>query len=167
MTDNVIDVAFNHLINVEGGYVNDPKDPGGETKYGISKRAYPDEDIKNLTIDRAKFLFCRDYWYKTSCDILPDCLSIVVSSMAYNSGVRRAKILLQRSMGLPETGNFDKTFFNKIESYKGNKPLLTEALKSYHNECLSFYKKLDQWNRYGRGWTNRLNSNLDLAMKYT
>ena len=48
--DEIIDVVLHH----EGGYVNDPKDPGGETNYGISKRAYPDVDIKNLTEDGAK-----------------------------------------------------------------------------------------------------------------
>ena len=42
------------VIEKEGGYVNDPDDPGGETKYGISKKAFPKEDIKNLTIVRAK-----------------------------------------------------------------------------------------------------------------
>ena len=47
--DEIIEVVLKH----EGGYVNDPDDPGGETKYGISKKAYPDEDIKELTIERA------------------------------------------------------------------------------------------------------------------
>lgn len=56
------DVAIQTVLANEGGYVNDPADPGGETKFGISKRAYPDEDIANLTLDRAKFLYKRDYW---------------------------------------------------------------------------------------------------------
>ena len=49
-------------IGVEGGYVNDPVDPGGETKYGISKRSYPQVDIKNLTLDGAAEIYERDFW---------------------------------------------------------------------------------------------------------
>ena len=61
--DEIIEVVLHH----EGGYVNDPKDPGGETNYGISKRAYPDVDIKNLTEDGAKDIYRRDYWEKYRC----------------------------------------------------------------------------------------------------
>jgi hypothetical protein len=55
-------VAF--VLRHEGGYVNDPRDPGGETKYGISKRAYPRLDIKGLTEADAKEIYRRDYWEK-------------------------------------------------------------------------------------------------------
>lgn len=54
--------AIDHVLENEGGYVNNPADPGGETNYGISKRSYPNEDIKNLTVERAKFLYKRDFW---------------------------------------------------------------------------------------------------------
>jgi lysozyme family protein len=46
----------------EGGYVNDPADPGGETKYGISKRSYPGIDIKNLTVEQATAIYLKDFW---------------------------------------------------------------------------------------------------------
>ena len=55
------DHAFERLIGHEGGYVNDPKDRGGETKYGISKRSYPGEDIAGMTLGRAKEIYLRDY----------------------------------------------------------------------------------------------------------
>ena len=50
------DEAFDTLIGHEGGYSNDPRDPGGETRYGISKRAYPDVNIATLTLEQAKFI---------------------------------------------------------------------------------------------------------------
>ena len=56
------DDAFEALMAHEGGYANDPRDPGGETKYGISKRAYPAVDIRNLTLEAAKAIYKRDYW---------------------------------------------------------------------------------------------------------
>ena len=59
-------MSFNKIIEKvlehEGGYVNDPKDLGGETKYGITKRFYPDVDIKNLTKEQAKTIYHTDYW---------------------------------------------------------------------------------------------------------
>ena len=64
------DVAFEKLIGHEGGYVNDARDPGGETKYGISKRAYPDEDIAGLTLERAKQIYRRDCWARRIADNL-------------------------------------------------------------------------------------------------
>jgi len=62
--------AFWLTLALEGNYVNNPEDPGGETKYGICKREYPNEDIKNLTVARAKFLFKRDYWDKIYGDYI-------------------------------------------------------------------------------------------------
>lgn len=54
--------SIDHVLQNEGGYVNDVNDPGGETRYGISKRSYPNLDIKNLTLDQAKAIYRRDFW---------------------------------------------------------------------------------------------------------
>ena len=62
------DTAFLDTIGLEKGYVNDPNDPGGETKYGISKRSYPNIDIKNLTLAEAKVIYKRDFWNKLKLD---------------------------------------------------------------------------------------------------
>lgn len=65
LSENTIKSCILYTINRwEGGYVDDPDDPGGETKYGISKRKYPDVDIKNLSIDDAVEIYRRDYWGK-------------------------------------------------------------------------------------------------------
>ena len=75
--DEIIDVVLEH----EGGYVNDPTDTGGETKYGISKRAYPDEDIKELTVERAKELYKKDYWDRFKVESFPDRLRHIFVDM--------------------------------------------------------------------------------------
>lgn len=77
---------------LDDGYVNDPNDPGGETKYGISKRAYPNEDIKNLTLARALELYYRDYWYVASAEAFP--LNVCVLDCAVNNGTKTAKQFL-------------------------------------------------------------------------
>ena len=58
--DEIIEVVLEH----EGGYVNDPKDPGGETNFGIAKRSHPDVDIKNLTKEGDKEIYKEVYWDK-------------------------------------------------------------------------------------------------------
>lgn len=55
-------------LGFEGGYVNDPADPGGETNFGISKRAYPSLDIANLTQDEAIAIYYTDFWLENQCD---------------------------------------------------------------------------------------------------
>ena len=58
--DEIIDIVLEH----EGGYVNDPDDPGGETNFGIAKRSHPDVDIANLTKAGAKEIYKAEYWDK-------------------------------------------------------------------------------------------------------
>ena len=91
--DEIIEVVLEH----EGGYVNDPKDPGGETKYGISKKAYPDIDIKNLTVVDAKEIYKRDYWDKNKVDSVPDELKHIYFDCCVNMGRSRAVKILQQS----------------------------------------------------------------------
>ena len=92
---------FNEIIEQvlehEGGYVNDPKDLGGETKYGITKRFYPDVDIKNLTIEKAKEIYKKDYWDKNRVESLPQNLWHIYFDMCVNMGKRTAVKVLQRA----------------------------------------------------------------------
>jgi lysozyme family protein len=76
--------AVDDLIdNWEGGYVDDPDDPGGETNMGISKRSYPKQDIKNLTRDRAIEIYYEDFWTAPKIDALPE----EFRAKAFNMGV--------------------------------------------------------------------------------
>ena len=92
---------FNEIIEQvlehEGGYVNDPTDLGGETKYGITKRFYPDVDIKNLTIEQATEIYKKDYWDKNKVESLPQNLWHIYFDMCVNMGKRTAVKVLQRA----------------------------------------------------------------------
>ena len=92
------DKAFEHVLGIEGGYVNDPKDPGGETKYGLCKRSYPTVDIKALTIEQAKAIYKRDYWDKVKGDDLPFPLNLFMFDAAVNQGVDPAIKMLQAAL---------------------------------------------------------------------
>lgn len=76
--------ALELLLHFEGGYVNDPNDAGGETKYGISKRAYPNLDIASLTKSDAAEIYLRDYWDACRCSEMPEPLSLSVFDYAVN-----------------------------------------------------------------------------------
>lgn len=100
------DAAFTRLVDPqhEGGYSNNPVDPGGETKYGISKRAYPNVDIASLTLDDAKAIYRRDYWTPAACDQWPELLRYEVFDLAVNVGVSQAIRLVQRALAVSDDG---------------------------------------------------------------
>lgn len=79
---------------VNGGYTDDPDDPGGETKWGISKVFHPDEDIANLTADRALEIYYNEYWTQCSANILdyPGCAAVF--DTAVNLGPDRARSMI-------------------------------------------------------------------------
>ena len=83
----------------EGGYVNDPRDPGGETKYGISKRSYPSLDIANLTREDAIAIYYRDWWQRYGYGRLQDeAVATKLLDMAVNMGPATAHRLLQEAL---------------------------------------------------------------------
>ena len=91
--DDIIEVVLKH----EGGYVNDPVDPGGETNFGIAKRSHPDVDIKNLTEEGAQEIYYQDYWMKNRVPQLPDELKHIYFDMCINQGRGRAVKILQQA----------------------------------------------------------------------
>lgn len=93
--------AFKLTLRNEGGYANDPNDPGGETKYGISKRSYPKIGIKSLTRQQAARIYQRDFWNPIGGDQIQDqLLANKLFDLSVNMGVSRAVRLLQKACGL-------------------------------------------------------------------
>lgn len=97
-------IVFNRIIGTEGGYVNSPNDPGGETKFGISKRSYPSVDIRNLTVEGAKAIYFSDFWQKMCLSDMPLGLDEFLFDFAVNSGVQRVSRLLQKAAGVLPDG---------------------------------------------------------------
>ncbi len=115
----------------EGGYVNDPRDKGGETKYGIAKKYHPNIDIKNLTKEQAADIYYNEYFVKLP-KIVDLNLMYQVLDMAINAGVSVA-----------------------LRLYKTNK-----TTESYKKARIAFYKSLPQFEIYGKSWINRVNRNI-------
>jgi len=154
------DIAIKKLLEDEGGYVNDPVDPGGETKFGISKRTYPDVDIKNLTVDGAKAIYKRDFWDKGGYDNIDDtAVADKVFNLAVNMGARRAHKLIQRAMmsvgvELVEDGILGPKSFSAINSVDNN-----ALLAAYRSEAAGYYRVLiarrKKFLKYKNGWLKR------------
>lgn len=151
-----------HTKISEGGYVNDPVDPGGETKYGISKRSYPHLDIKALTWKQAADIYRRDYWDAVSGDDLPSGLDLVAFDAAVNSGVSRGAKWLQRALGVKQDGRIGpQTIKAALECDD------VEVIMAACEYRLSFMQSLKTWYRYKNGWTARVNGVMDAAIDMT
>lgn len=129
MFDECVEIILKH----EGGYVNSLKDPGGETNFGISKRAYPKMDIKNLTRQQATAIYKQDYWDRLNVDKLDPWLQLSYFDCAINQGPKRASHLLEQCSTL-----------------KGR-----ELLQKFTNLRLKYYMDLPSWSTFGKGWMNR------------
>lgn len=149
------DVAFDRLMGHEGGYVNDPADPGGETKWGISKRAYPDLDIAALTRDDARAIYRRDLWEKHQLAALPEAVAFQVFDFAVNSGTETAVRKLQQAVGVADDGHVGPVTLAAIAAMSAH-----DVLVRYLAARLKFLAKLTVWDRFGRGWANRIADDL-------
>ena len=145
------DQCFDKLISHEGGYVNHASDPGGETNYGISKRAYPSLDIKALTLAEVKQLYKRDYWDRAQCDQLPSQLSYLVFDAAVNSGIGQSIRFLQRAVGTADDGVMGAITLSAI------KRMDTDSLCArFIGQRLDFMTRLSTFDVFGKGWSRRL-----------
>jgi Glycosyl hydrolase 108 len=127
----------------EGGYVNDPQDPGGVTKYGISKRSYPKLDIENLTREQANEIYYKDYWLTSGCDSLPGPLCLVAFDSAVNHGVSWSLAYQKASKG-----NWNMMMQLRLGYYYDlvkRKPVLSKFLRGWQNRWLDLKRHAAEW----------------------
>lgn len=86
------------------GYVNDPDDRGGETKFGVAKTANPDVDIAELDWDGAKSIYEQKYWLVGKCDQLPEKVAFAHFDACINHGTKGSAVLLQQALGVVQDG---------------------------------------------------------------
>ena len=149
------DSAFDILLKHEGGYVNDLRDRGGETRYGISKSAYPHLDIQALTINDCKTIYKRDYWGPAGCDAVPDAIKYDLFDMAVHSGVITAIKTLQRTVVVEDDGELGPVTLQAVASMPP-----VRFVARFNGARLQFMSSLSTWPAFGRGWANRIAKNL-------
>ena len=152
---NTFDLAFDKLIGHEGGYSNNPKDPGGETKFGISKRSYPSIDIAALTLAEVRQIYRRDFWDRAQCDRLPPGVAFDVFDCAVNSGIGQAIRFLQRAVGVEDDGHIGPLTLAAVQRHDA------ETVQArFNGQRLDFMTRLSTWDVFGKGWARRIASNL-------
>src|SRR5262249_55564304 len=104
--------ALKRLLEDEGGYTNDPQDPGGPTNFGITIHDYrmyvakngTADDVKHMTVEQAKAIYKPKYWDALNCDDLPSGVDYAVFDYGVNSGIYRAARVLQTLVGADVDG---------------------------------------------------------------
>jgi lysozyme family protein len=170
-----LETCFNFTMSWEGGarYTNDPRDPGGPTKYGVSlkhsaaligdKDADGDidaDDVQLLTLEDAQRIFRLHYFAPMRGDDLPLPIALMAVDYAYNSGQHAAVIGMQHVLGTAPDGKIGpKTIaearFTPIESF----------VNAYAAARLTYLQGLATWATFGRGWTRRVMACRDLAAR--
>jgi lysozyme family protein len=145
----------NHIKASEGGYVNDPKDPGGETNFGISKRSYPGLDIKALTWAKACEIYRKDFWEKYRFPALTDQgLAENVLDHAINAGPGRAIKLLQKACGVAEDGKIGPATIAAANRDIGTAGRFASLRITYYHSLVAAKPELG---RFLKGWIARAN----------
>ena len=157
------------ILHHEGGYVNHPKDPGGETNLGVTKRVYEDfggtKDMKNLTREDVEPIYKKNYWDKMKCDDLPPGLDLCVFDFGVNAGPRRAAKYLQKLVGATADGIIGPGTLGVLNTYIGTVDTHEGVIKTYQNARQSYYENLSTFKTFGKGWTRRVNETTELTVK--
>ena len=139
------DKCLETILHHEGGYVNHPKDPGGETNLGVTKRVYEDfggtKDMKDLTVEDVAPIYKKGYWDKMKGDELPNGLDLCVFDFGVNAGPGRAAKYLQTMIGTVADGGIGPNTLAKVAEYVEEHGLAV-AIDNYQEARQSYYEKL-------------------------
>lgn len=145
------ETAVNFVLDREGGFVDDPNDPGGATNFGISQSAYPDLNIKLITRENAADIYRQDYWDAMQLDNMPDVLRLTLFDGAVNQGKARATKMLQSILGIVQDGYIGPLTFAALKD-KNARAIFTAYQGMRHDH----YTQDIRWPSFGKGWSRRL-----------
>jgi lysozyme family protein len=152
-------IAFTLADKIEGGYSNDPDDPGGETNCGIAKRFHPKEDIPNMTRERAIVIYHRDYWLANRCDKLPHCVAIALFDFAMNAPAHEARKALQRVVAAKPDGVLGPKSLAKIRKnvrIRGDRVVAIDLVDHRLQRYVRRIRSGKSSKKYLLGWMRRL-----------
>lgn len=159
---NVFDTIFERLMKHEGGYVNHPKDPGGETMWGVTKRVAVAHgyhgDMRKLPKALAKQITEKSYYKAVKGDQLDRLIAWQLTDAAYNHGNRQAVKFLQRAVGASADGLIGPRTLLAVAAMDKNDVVLL-----FNAERIEFYTGLRGWISFGKGWARRVAGNLRFA----
>lgn len=155
--------ALKATLKHEGGFVNHPRDPGGMTNLGVTKKTYEDwvlhpvseQIMRRLTVDHVKALYKVKYWDAVKGDDLPVGMDYCVFDFGVNSGPKRAARFLQALVGVEQDGVIGPRTLSALKQHI--KAVGVEGtIGAYQDRRLAFLKALPHWDAFGRGWSRRV-----------
>ena len=161
------DKCLETILHHEGGYVNHPKDPGGETNLGVTKRVYLEhggtKDMKDLLVEDVAPIYKKGYWDKMKGDELPNGLDLCVFDFGVNAGPGRAAKYLQTMIGTVADGGIGPNTLAKLGEYV-EKHGLEKCIEDFQGARQDYYEKLSTFATFGKGWTRRVDETTELAL---
>lgn len=156
------DEAFEILMVSEGGYSNHPNDPGSETMYGITARTARQAGymgpMRDLPKETAKTIARNQYWNTVRADELPDGIRFDVFDTSYNSGPKQAIRLLQRAVWVADDGVIGPKTLAAVAAHDER-----QTSMRFNAQRIRLLVTLPTWGSFGKGWMNRVATNLDTA----
>lgn len=164
--------ALAALLVQEGGFVNDPRDPGGITNLGVTKAAWEayqhhpvsEADMRALTRAVVAPFYRVNYWMPIAGDALPAGLSLCAFDFAVNGGVARAARYVQQLVGSVQDGHIGPGTLAALQQWV-TAHSLAEAVRQYMNLRRTFYRGNPKFDVFGRGWLNRCDAIETAALK--
>jgi lysozyme family protein len=164
------DEALKAILHHEGGFVNHPKDPGGMTNLGVTKRVWEEyvghevdeKAMRALTPADVDTLYRRKYWDKIKGDELPAGVDYAVFDAAINSGPGRASKWLQTAVGAVPDGAIGPGTLAKVQEMDAK-----AIVEKYQATRLAFLQSLPTWDTFGKGWGRRVTEVKDAALRMT
>ena len=148
-------IMKNRTQKNEGGYVNHPLDKGGATNYGISSRFYPNEDILNMTPERAKAILYRDYWLAPKINLLPDEYADIVFDDGVVQGQATAIRNLQKALGVRPDGLIGPNTLDKVS--RADSRVRQNFIRNVHDVEDEYLRKNPSQKIFERGHRTRFN----------
>ena len=158
--------VLNWILRAEGGYVNNPKDPGGRTNKGITQGVLNNchaaglvavSDVKDLTNEDVRIIYNHNYWLPSWSDKLPLSLALVHFDCSVNCGLGASNKLIRRAINKVSSRKVDEAadmcddLLNVILTIPAD-----DMIKAYLDVRMDYYKSIKIFHIFGKGWTNRL-----------
>lgn len=162
------DKCLETILHHEGGYVNHPKDPGGETNLGVTKRVYEEwggtKNMRDLTVSDVAPIYKKNYWDRLKGDDLPNGLDLCVFDFGVNAGTGRSAKYLQKMVGTTVDGGIGPNTLKCVDAYVKDVGL-DNAIKNFQEARQGYYERLKTFETFGRGWTRRVDETTELALQ--
>ena len=156
------------ILHHEGGYVNHPQDPGGETNLGVTKRVYEEwggnKDMKDLLVEDVAPIYKKNYWDRVKGDSLPSGLDICIFDFGVNAGPGRAAKYIQTQIGTIADGGIGPNTLAKLNEYLSKTPI-EKAIRDYQSVRQDYYEQLSTFATFGKGWTRRVQETTKMALE--